>query len=95
MAKNNYDPAHEGELAARRDAYRMSKAADKIAELTDTERHQIAKVIQNLQAAGRALHIVLAKDNHGKLTEGDKENLIRFDAYDSATIAVNQMKNLL
>lgn len=27
MAKNNYDPAHEGELAAQRDNYRMKKEA--------------------------------------------------------------------
>lgn len=48
MAKNNYDPAHEGELAARRDAYRMAQKDNRLAKLTDDERLMINKAILNL-----------------------------------------------
>jgi hypothetical protein len=90
-----YDPAHEGELAARRDAYRMSKAAEKNIRLTDLERRQIKKAVRNMRAAIRTLRLLLIADGINSLTEADKEMMLRYDAYDSAEVAVNQIKNLL
>lgn len=96
MAKTNYDPAHEGELAARRDNYRRKQDAYYgKTKLTAEERQLIGKAILNLELAARALHILIGQDNHGKLTGADKEMALRYDVNDTVEIALGQIKNLL